>query len=113
MIKSFCDHCGKEIDRSHYVSWNYIYFGVFDGGKFYELCPDCHEKIKCFIENKEENMSENILNKSYKSLWEKMKAEYFRRHPEAGLAWWQVPVDQQPEGFKIEMYEIFWDLTRE
>ena len=58
-------------------------------------------------------MSENTLNKSYKSLWEKMKTEYFRRHPEAGLAWWQVPVDQQPEGFKIEMYEIFWDLTRE
>ena len=53
MIKSFCDHCGKEIDRSHYISWNYIYFGVFDGGKFYDLCPDCHEKIKHFIEDKE------------------------------------------------------------
>ena len=53
MIKSFCDHCGRELDRGHYISWNYIYFGAFDGGKFYDLCPDCHEKIKHFIEDKE------------------------------------------------------------
>ena len=37
--------------------------------------------------------------------------EYFKRHPDAGLAWWQLPVEQQPEGFKLEMYDIMWDLT--
>ena len=36
--------------------------------------------------------------------------EYFRRHPDAGLAWWDLPVEQQPEGFKIEMYDILWDV---
>ena len=46
-----------------------------------------------------------------KELWDNMIEEYFNRHPEAGLAWWQVPVEQQPEGFNQEMYNIFWDLT--
>ena len=40
-----------------------------------------------------------------------MIEEYFKRHPDAGLAWWQLPVEQQPEGFKLEMYDIMWDLT--
>lgn len=39
-------------------------------------------------------------------LWQDAIDEYFVRHPDAGLAWWQVPVDQQPEGFKLEMYDI-------
>ncbi len=40
-------------------------------------------------------------------LWEDMIEEYFNRHPDAGLAWWMLPVEQQPEGFKVEMYDIF------
>jgi len=41
-------------------------------------------------------------------LWENMKQEYFKRHPEAGIAWWMLPLEQQPEPFKAEMYDIFW-----
>ena len=52
MVKNFCDHCGREIDVSYYVSWNYLYFDESDG-KFYDICPKCHEEIKRFIENKE------------------------------------------------------------
>lgn len=57
-------------------------------------------------------MSDNLNKNTYHTLWRRMIDEYFHRHPEAGLAWWQVPVEQQPEGFKLEMYEIFWNLTR-
>ena len=57
-------------------------------------------------------MSDNLNKNTYHTLWRRMIDEYFRRHPEAGLAWWQVPVEQQPDGFKLEMYEIFWNLTR-
>lgn len=44
-------------------------------------------------------------------LWEDMITEYFNRHPDAGLAWWMLPLKDQPEGFKLEMYDILWDLT--
>lgn len=37
--------------------------------------------------------------------------EYFKRHPDAGLAWWTLPVEEQPDWFKQEMYDIMWDLT--
>jgi len=49
--------------------------------------------------------------KEYSQLWEDMITEYFNRHPEAGLALWQLPIEEQPEGFKKEMYDIFWTLT--
>ena len=45
-----------------------------------------------------------------KHLWEDMKAEYFRLHPEAGLAWWDLPLEEQPEEFKAHMYDIFWTV---
>lgn len=53
-----------------------------------------------------------MFKKKYtkKQLWEAMLTEYFNRHPDAGLAWWQLPVEQQPEGFKIEMYNILWAI---
>ena len=44
-------------------------------------------------------------------VWEDMIAEYFNHHPDAGLAWWMLPLKDQPEGFKLEMYDIIWDLT--
>jgi len=44
-------------------------------------------------------------------VWEDMIVEYFNRHPDAGLAWWMLPLKDQPEGFKLEMYDIIWDLT--
>ena len=47
----------------------------------------------------------------YEQLWNQIKEEYFNRHPAAGLAIWDLPLDQQPDKFKIEMYDIFWDLT--
>ena len=50
-------------------------------------------------------------NQKYNNLWEDMIDEYFNRHPDAGLAWWMLPVEQQPEGFKLEMYDIMWYLT--
>ena len=50
-------------------------------------------------------------NQKYTNLWEDMIDEYFNRHPDAGLAWWMLPVEQQPEGFKLEMYDIMWYLT--
>ena len=50
-------------------------------------------------------------NQKYGNLWEDMIDEYFNRHPDAGLAWWMLPVEQQPEGFKLEMYDIMWYLT--
>lgn len=45
------------------------------------------------------------------NFYDKLIDEYFRRHPDAGLAWWMLPLEQQPEGFKQEMYDIMWDLT--
>ena len=35
--------------------------------------------------------------------YDKLIEEYFNRHPDAGLAWWMLPLEQQPEGFKQEM----------
>lgn len=52
-----------------------------------------------------------MSNQKYdKKLLDDMIDEYFNRHP-AGLAWWMLPLEQQSEGFKIEMYNIMWDLT--
>jgi hypothetical protein len=45
--------------------------------------------------------------------WDDIINEYFNRHPDAGLAWWQLPLDEQPEGFKQEMYDIIWSLLKE
>lgn len=45
---------------------------------------------------------------TFHELWDNMIDEYFNRHPDAGLAWWQLPVEEQPEGFKLEMYDIIW-----
>ena len=45
------------------------------------------------------------------TLYEEMVDEYFKRHPDAGLAWWILPLKEQPEGFKLEMYDILWDMT--
>jgi len=53
-------------------------------------------------------MSEQKYNK--KQVWEDMIAEYFNRHPDAGLAWWMLPLEEQPEGFKLEMYDILWKV---
>ena len=50
-------------------------------------------------------------NQKYGNLWEDMIDEYFNRHQDAGLAWWMLPLEQQPDGFKQEMYDIMWDLT--
>lgn len=41
-------------------------------------------------------------------LYDQMIDEYFKRHPDAGLAWWMLPLEQQPDGFKQEMYDILW-----
>ena len=48
---------------------------------------------------------------SERTIYDDMIDEYFNRHPDAGLAWWMLPREQQPEGFKLEMYDIIWDLT--
>lgn len=45
------------------------------------------------------------------NIYGQMIDEYFRHHPDAGLAWWQLPLEEQPEGFKQEMYDILWDMT--
>ncbi len=45
------------------------------------------------------------------TIYDDMIDEYFNRHPDAGLAWWMLPLKEQPEGFKLEMYDILWDLT--
>ena len=41
-------------------------------------------------------------------VWEDIITEYFNRHPDAGLAWWQLPLEEQPEEFKVHMYDIIW-----
>ena len=51
-------------------------------------------------------MSEQKYNKE--QLLKDMITEYFNRHPDAGLAWWMLPLEEQPDGFKAEMYEILW-----
>ena len=43
--------------------------------------------------------------------WDDIITEYFNRHPEAGLAWWDLPLNEQPKEFKAGMYDIIWDLT--
>ena len=52
-------------------------------------------------------MEKNLM---FKKVWESMKDEYFNIHPEAGLAWWDLPLEEQPEEFKAHMYDIFWNL---
>jgi len=52
-----------------------------------------------------------IYMSEQRTIYDDMIDEYFNRHPDAGLAWWQLPLEQQPEGFKQEMYDIIWDLT--
>lgn len=47
----------------------------------------------------------------YHRLWNDIIDKYFENHPEAGLAWWQETPEQQPEGVRNELYEIFWELT--
>ena len=44
--------------------------------------------------------------------WDDVITEYFNRHPDAGLAWWQLPLDEQPEEFKAGMYDIIWSLLK-
>lgn len=51
-------------------------------------------------------MSEQKYDK--KQVWDDMIKEYFNRHPDAGIAWWMLPLEEQPEGFKAEMYDILW-----
>lgn len=51
------------------------------------------------------------MNNLYKRIWNEIKKEYFQQHPAAGLAIWDIPLDQQPDEFKIEMYNIFWTIT--
>lgn len=46
-----------------------------------------------------------------KNFYDQLIDEYFKHHPDAGLAWWMLPLKDQPEGFKQEMYDIMWDLT--
>lgn len=46
-------------------------------------------------------------------LWDDIIDGYFNNHPDAGLALWTIPIDEQPEQLKIELYEIFWKLTHE
>lgn len=58
--------------------------------------------------NKEKEQEDMSMDKQ--TLYDEMIDEYFNRHPDAGLAWWQLPVEQQPEGFKCEMYDILWDM---
>lgn len=41
-------------------------------------------------------------------LWEDTKNEYFKEHPDAGLTWWDLPLDEQPEEFKAHMYDLMW-----
>ena len=45
--------------------------------------------------------------------WDDIVNEYFNRHPDAGLAWWMLPLEEQPEGYKQEMYNIVWSLLKE
>ncbi len=47
----------------------------------------------------------------YKKVYESLIDAYFDKHPDAGLAWWMLPLKQQPEGFKQEMYDILWKLA--
>lgn len=51
-------------------------------------------------------MSEQKYDKA--QVWQDIQDEYFRRHPDAGIAWWMLPLEKQPEGFKVEMYDILW-----
>lgn len=46
------------------------------------------------------------MNKEH--LLDKMIEEYFNRHSYAGLAWWTLPLEEQPKEFKAEMYDILW-----
>lgn len=41
-------------------------------------------------------------------LWEDTKKEYFKEHPDAGLTWWDLPLNEQPEEFKAYMYDLMW-----
>ena len=47
----------------------------------------------------------------YKKVYESLIDAYFEKHPDAGLAWWMLPLKEQPEGFKQEMYDILWELA--
>ena len=47
------------------------------------------------------------------TLWEELSAAWARHHRSGGLTWWQLPLDEQPQDLKIEMYDIFWTLTHQ
>ena len=53
------------------------------------------------------------MSKQKSIIWDDIIDEYFNRHPDAGLAWWQLPLEDQPEEFKAEMYDIIWSLLKE
>ena len=43
-------------------------------------------------------------------LWNEMLEEYCNRHHGGGLTWWQAPLEEQPQEFKAEMYDILWTI---
>ena len=43
-------------------------------------------------------------------LWNEMLEEYCNRHRGGGLTWWQAPLEEQPQEFKAEMYDILWTI---
>ena len=47
-----------------------------------------------------------------KHLWEDTKAEYFKQHPDAGLTWWDLPLEEQPDEFKAHMYDLMWSVLK-
>lgn len=58
-------------------------------------------------------MEDFNMSKQKSITWDDIITEYFNRHPEAGLAWWNLPLDEQPEEFKAGMYDIIWSLLKE
>ena len=78
---------------------------------FFKIHDIIKEKGIKYTVWRKKKMSEQKYDK--KQVWDDMIDEYFNRHPDAGLAWWQLPLEEQPEEFKVHMYDILWDLTHE
>ena len=54
-----------------------------------------------------------MSNKNFaKQLWEEVKIEFCNQHAGGGLTWWDFPLDKQPNTYKIEMYNIFYNILK-
>lgn len=69
MQKTFCDHCGKELNENGICKVE-IKFGSsqYALGYFYELCEDCENTLKDWLEEENIKKAQEALEKAKQDL---------------------------------------------